>query len=129
MSLACMGSPNCGRHELVLPNPWYQTSACLFLTHRTGEFLKGEGCAGCGQIGYRGRVGLYEMWEVSPEVRKLVESNTSEAEIREASLENRTLSTLMEDAMAKAETGLTNLEELRRALPIEQIATHARSRG
>ena len=92
------------------------------------QFRSGDGCSGCGQIGYRGRVGLYEMWETNREVRKLVESGASEAEIREASMESGALSTMMQDAMLKVESGMTTLEELRRILPVDQIATYAQSR-
>ena len=90
------------------------------------QFKKGLGCSACGKEGYRGRVGLYEMWEMTEDVRKLISKGVGEREIRHASHQGGCLRPLMEDALEKVHSGVTTLEELRRVVPLEQIRDYLR---
>jgi type IV pilus assembly protein PilB len=75
-----------------------------------GTFVKGEGCERCGGTGFRGRVGAFEIMEVTPAVTRLVmERANSQALLAAARAEGMTV--MREDAVAKAMRGLTTLEE------------------
>jgi type IV pilus assembly protein PilB len=75
-----------------------------------GTFVKGEGCERCGGTGFRGRVGAFEIMEVTPAITRLVmERANSQDLLSAARAEGMTV--MREDAVAKAMSGLTTLEE------------------
>jgi type IV pilus assembly protein PilB len=75
-----------------------------------GTFVKGEGCERCGGTGFRGRVGAFEIMEVTPAITRLVmERANSQDLLSAARAEGMTV--MREDAVAKAMRGLTTLEE------------------
>ena len=82
------------------------------------EFVTGAGCAACDYLGFKGRLGLYEYWELNPEVVLAIHSNPGS--VRE--IARRTgLMSMVEDGLNKVHQGITTLEELRRVVPLEQI--------
>jgi type IV pilus assembly protein PilB len=74
-------------------------------------FYKGKGCDQCGQSGYRGRQGLYEVMAMSPELRRMIMHSASTDELRAQALKEGML-TLRMDGMLKARRGITTLEEV-----------------
>ena len=75
-------------------------------------FYKGEGCPDCNNKGYRGRVGLYEIFQITPEVRKAINAGKSEEEIKIIAKEQQKMVTLREAGIKKALAGITSLEEV-----------------
>ncbi|MBU0534531.1 MAG: Flp pilus assembly complex ATPase component TadA [Candidatus Omnitrophica bacterium] len=75
-------------------------------------FYKGEGCPDCNNKGYRGRVGLYELFQITPEVRKAINDGKSEEEIKIIAKEQQKMVTLREAGIKKALAGITSLEEV-----------------
>lgn len=51
---------------------------------RARRMFRGRGCKRCHDSGYRGRVGLYELMEVTPDVRNLINRRALEEDIRRA---------------------------------------------
>ena len=88
------------------------------------QFKQGQGCSACNNIGYRGRLGLYEFWELDHQIRRLISEGASETEIWEASISG-SLTPLLRGGYAAIEDGLTTLEELARVIPLDQIRTYA----
>ncbi|MGQ9677750.1 MAG: GspE/PulE family protein [bacterium] len=84
----------------------------LNLEHNT-NFLRGKGCPACGKKGYRGRVGIFELLTVTPDIRRLIMENRSSEEIAVAAVRNG-MKTLRQDGIAKAITGITTPEEVLR---------------
>lgn len=74
-------------------------------------FYKGEGCDTCGETGYKGRQGLYEVMAMSPEVRRMVLRGASAAELKDQAVEEGML-TLRMDGIVKVKRGITTLEEV-----------------
>jgi len=72
---------------------------------------KGRGCASCNNTGYRGRVGLYEVMEISEEIRELILSGASAMELRRKSLEEGMIS-LRHSGLKKIQEGMTTVEEV-----------------
>lgn len=78
-------------------------------------FYIGAGCARCNNSGYKGRIGVYEIFNVDSEIKQLIHQNATEQELlHTASLTGMT--TLLEDAIQKANTGQTTCEEILRVL-------------
>jgi len=81
-----------------------------------GVFYKPQGCPACGGIGYKGRIGIYELFVLDPELADLVAEKAPVHQIRSAALE-KGMKTLFDDAVRKARLGLTSLEEILRTVP------------
>lgn len=80
-------------------------------------FARGKGCSECRYLGYRGRVGIFELLILDEQVKQaLIERRTS-FEIRRISIESSGLVSLLEDGIVKATQGQTSFEELIRSLP------------
>lgn len=77
-------------------------------------FLKGKGCADCNQTGYRGRMGIFEIFVIDDEVRKLIYEKVSASVLRQRAREMG-MRTLREDGIRKVLAGLTTAEEVIRA--------------
>ncbi|MFN8606650.1 MAG: ATPase, T2SS/T4P/T4SS family [Vulcanimicrobiota bacterium] len=76
--------------------------------------FRGRGCKRCHDSGYRGRVGLYELMEVTPDVRALINRKALEEEIRMAVQANPGFRTLYKDGLLKVSQGMVGLEEVQR---------------
>jgi type IV pilus assembly protein PilB len=74
-------------------------------------FYKGKGCDECGNTGYRGRQGLYEVMAMSPQLRRMILLGASTADLREQAISEGML-TLRMDGMLKTQRGITTLEEV-----------------
>jgi type IV pilus assembly protein PilB len=77
-------------------------------------FVEAPGCMACGQTGYRGRLGIFEILEVTDEIRSLIADRASAEEIARAARRSG-MRSLREDAVRKAAEGLTTIEEVFRA--------------
>ncbi len=78
------------------------------------RFYKGAGCPVCKNTGYRGRVGIFEILPFDEEIKKMVLSNASTSEIREAAV-RRGMRTLRESGLLAIFDGITSIEEVARA--------------
>jgi type IV pilus assembly protein PilB len=77
-----------------------------------GAFFRGEGCEECRGSGYRGRIGIFELLAITPELRELILQRKSSAELKAAA--NKSMLTMHQDAIRKATEGITTLEEILR---------------
>ena len=75
------------------------------------QFYKGTGCQTCGYTGYKGRIGIYEIFEVTEDISKLIFANETSGRIREFARRNG-MRSLRDDALRKAEAGISTLEEV-----------------
>ena len=73
------------------------------------QLYRGRGCLDCNNTGYKGRVGVFEVLAVGPEIRRLIVSRASTDEIREMAVKLG-MKTLREDALDKVRQGITTLE-------------------
>ncbi|QQR83189.1 type II/IV secretion system protein [Candidatus Peregrinibacteria bacterium] len=78
-------------------------------------FYKGIGCKACGQTGYKGRIGLYEVMEMNEAIKKTILKQASADEIEAVAIENG-MNTMLEDGIFKALSGVTSLEEVVRVI-------------
>ena len=75
---------------------------------------RGKGCEKCHKTGFKGRVGLYEVMEVTDELRELVLVGASALELRRKATEDGML-TLRQSGLRKVKEGVTTIEEVLRA--------------
>ena len=73
--------------------------------------FKGKGCSTCNNTGYKGRIGLYEVMEVTDEIRELILIGASALELRKKAIDDGMI-TLRESGLHKIRNGLTTLEEV-----------------
>jgi type IV pilus assembly protein PilB len=74
---------------------------------------RGRGCPACNGTGYKGRVGLYEVMEVTEAIRDLVMTGATGVDIKKRALEEGML-TLRMSGLEKVRQGVTSLEEVLR---------------
>ena len=72
---------------------------------------KGRGCGTCNNTGYKGRVGLYEVFELSDEIRQLVLEGASSIELKQRATEEGMIS-LRKSGLHKVRDGMTTMEEV-----------------
>jgi type IV pilus assembly protein PilB len=72
---------------------------------------KGKGCEKCNNTGFRGRVGLYEVMEVTEELRELILVGASSLELRRKAVEEGML-TLRMSGLRKVQDGVTTVDEV-----------------
>ncbi|HXE76307.1 MAG TPA: ATPase, T2SS/T4P/T4SS family [Candidatus Xenobia bacterium] len=82
-------------------------------------FYRGKGCQACGNTGYAGRVGIYEILRMTPTMKELINKKASEGEMRKAAGLAGTRF-LLEEAMDKVRQGITTLEEVLRVIQLQE---------
>lgn len=75
------------------------------------SFYRGKGCAACHQIGYRGRIGIFELMEIDEDIRNLIIAKSPSDLIKKAAI-RAGMGTLRDDGFEKVKTEVTTLEEV-----------------
>lgn len=78
---------------------------------RQSQLMHGRGCHDCGHTGFRGRVGIFEIFVINDEVRHMIYNRISSAELRKRARELG-MRTLREDGIRKVVAGVTTLAEI-----------------
>ena len=73
--------------------------------------MKGTGCEKCNNTGYKGRVGLYEVMEITEEMRELILVGASALELRRKAIDEGMI-TLRGSGLRKVKEGVTTIEEV-----------------
>lgn len=107
--------PTC--RAIVRPTPEHLDEFDLTMDAiRDKVFYAGEGCHDCGHSGYRGRMGLFELLEMTDQIRELILDHASTDEIQEAASKDGMI-TMRRDGYMKIAVGLTTFEEVARETP------------
>jgi general secretion pathway protein E/type IV pilus assembly protein PilB len=95
---------------------WYEPEAAEIpgglVLPAGGKLRKGAGCRNCRNTGYRGRIGVYELLQLSEATRELIMLRTASPKIAAQSLMEGNLSTMRDDGFTKALAGSTTLAEV-----------------
>ena len=98
---------------------YYPPSKLLDELHYTGDarhgFARSRGCAECYESGYRGRTGVYELFEMTPRTRTLINQGVDLETLRGA----RTGPTLLSEGLQLAVNRVTSLEEVGRVALVD----------
>lgn len=87
------------------------------LDKNAAGFVKGEGCRRCAQVGYKGRIGIFELLPFTAKIQSVVESNGSTKQIQEQALQLG-MRLMWHDGLEKAILGQTTLDEVLKAAAI-----------
>ncbi len=79
----------------------------------TLRMYKGVGCPLCKQTGYLGRVGIFEILEVTPDIKKMIMDNANAEQIAQLA-KKQGMKTMFEDGIEKVLQGVTTIEEVYR---------------
>jgi type IV pilus assembly protein PilB len=79
------------------------------------QLFKAQGCPACANTGYRGRIGLYEVMQMSEEIERLTVERSSADAIRAVAVQQGMM-TLRDDGLEKARMGITSLDEVARVV-------------
>ena len=74
---------------------------------------KAKGCSVCSETGYKGRVGLFEVMEVTNDIKNLILAKAQPKDIKEIGIKNGMIS-LRQSGLAKIKEGVTSIEEVLR---------------
>jgi type IV pilus assembly protein PilB len=80
---------------------------------KTMTFSRSTGCRRCGDSGYKGRVGIYEVLEVDAGMAELINSRATSREIRDYAIAHDMI-TMLQDGLIKTKQGITTIEEVLR---------------
>jgi type IV pilus assembly protein PilB len=75
------------------------------------KLYKGKGCGTCNSTGYKGRVGLYEVMEISDSIREMILTGASSVELKNKAIEEGMI-TLRGSGLRKIQAALTTVEEV-----------------
>jgi len=75
------------------------------------KVYRGRGCDRCGNTGYKGRVGLFEVMEITEDIRELILSGATVVELRRKAIEEGMI-TLRQSGLHKIREGITTIEEV-----------------
>ncbi len=76
-----------------------------------------QGCAKCNNTGYKGRIGLYEVMEMSDEIQRLTVKEASATVVKKQALEEG-MKTMKDDGYEKVKLGMTSVEEVLRVVSV-----------
>lgn len=76
------------------------------------KFMKGKGCEKCNNIGFKGRIGIYEIMPMTPAMEKMINTpNITSNEIQVEAIKNGMI-TMVQDGLIKASKGITSVDEV-----------------
>jgi type IV pilus assembly protein PilB len=84
------------------------------------KVVEGEGCVECNNTGYRGRAGVYEVMNVTPELRDLILQRGSAIDMKRSAVRSGML-TLRRDALEKLKRGVTSVAEVLKETAVDQL--------
>jgi len=76
--------------------------------------FKVKGCEKCGNIGYKGRIAVFEFLQINEEMEQLIYEKATEVNIKELA-GKQGMVTMQQDGILKALTGVTDFDEVARA--------------
>jgi type IV pilus assembly protein PilB len=77
----------------------------------SGNLMKGRGCNHCGNSGYRGRLGVFELLAMNSRIRELAFQGASSQDIRQEAVKGG-MTSLYDDGIRKVLDGITTIEEV-----------------
>ncbi len=81
---------------------------------KNGKLFRSRGCSECLNTGYSGRIGIFELLELTAGVRKMIMTHSEAPLIKEYAVKEEGMATLLQDGLNKAINGMTTVEEVLR---------------
>ena len=104
--------PSC-KKRIIIPAKVLQESG--YKAHMELEAYEPAGCRRCGGSGYRGRIGLYEVMTITPEIQTMALERRPAEEIRDVAI-SQGMTRLRDDGLQKVRMGRTSMAEIARVI-------------
>ena len=93
----------------------YLSKDILAIHFGTGKtrIYKGTGCRSCNNLGYLGRIGIFEIMVMTDELKEAITKKLDAGEIQKLAIEQG-MTTMLDDGIAKVKSGITTIEEIMR---------------
>ncbi len=82
------------------------------------RIYKGQGCPVCHHSGYAGRVGVFEVLEITNNIRKLITQKADADVILNQAIKDDDMTTMLDDGLIKVKQGITTIEEVLRVTKV-----------
>jgi type IV pilus assembly protein PilB len=112
--------PHC-RRRAEMSEELVRRWSAMFGGRELPEYFEAPGCRQCGQTGFQGRTGIFELVVVDETLREMIADNASEPAIRKA-LRGQGMSTMLEDGIDKVRRGITSPQEVLRVTMADGVA-------
>jgi type IV pilus assembly protein PilB len=110
--LARMLCPACKRRTIIPAKVLHESG---YKAHMELEAYEPVGCRRCGGSGYRGRVGLYEVMAITPEIQTMALERRPSEEMRDLAV-SQGMTRLRDDGLQKVRLGRTSMAEIARVI-------------
>jgi len=87
-----------------------------FSTYDGQTLYRGKGCAVCGMTGYVGRLGIFEILEITDALKKLIDSSHFNIDMLREEARKNGMITMFEDGLRKIELAETTIDEVLRVI-------------
>jgi len=109
--------PECKRADTLTSAEMETFRAAGFAVDRRTTAYRPAGCPACMHTGYRGRMAIYEIMQVSDAIKRLVVDRADAVAIR-ARAEREAMRSLRHDGLGKVLAGMSSIEEVERVVRI-----------
>jgi type IV pilus assembly protein PilB len=103
----------------ILKNISEEIVSQYFPAHQDIKVFQGKGCKICHYTGYLGRIGIFEVLEMTEEIKQLI-ADKSDSDVITRKAREKGMTTMQEDGMDKLARGMTTFEEVLRVTRIEK---------
>jgi type IV pilus assembly protein PilB len=114
--------PKCKQPDKEPDPMWLKLAGIRDEDMRDRTIFKPRGCEFCNGIGFRGRIGLYEMMQMNSEIRNLAFERSPTNHIRKAAIASG-MKSLLADGRIKVLNGITTAEEVVKVAQVEGVIT------
>jgi len=84
--------------------------------HVPKTMYRGRGCPACGNSGYKGRFGIFEVLEVTDKVKAIINDRNFSLDMLREEARKAGMRTMFEDGLEKTELALTTIDEVLRVI-------------
>ncbi len=105
--------PSCKTHYTPSKKDLLIIKEAGFDISNVKQLYRGAGCKECNFTGYKGRIGIHELFKLSDTIKEMIVENKSTEEIKQQALKEG-MKTLRQDAVYKAIQGITTIDEVER---------------
>jgi len=114
--------PKCKQPDREPDAMWLKLAGITESDLKDRTIFKARGCEFCSGIGFRGRIGLFEMMQMNNEIRSLAFDRAATNKIRKAALASG-MKSLLADGKLKVLNGITTAEEIVKVAQVEGVIT------
>ena len=82
----------------------------------SGKYYTAKGCSECHGLGFKGRIGIFEIFTMSPDLEKLILSSEMSESVMREKLREQGMITMAQDGIIKALNGITTVKEVFRVV-------------